>query len=278
MAVRVRTVRPLGALRRPTRARPAAASAGATIRHRASRRRGQHLDVRDALAHQLLNVDNVSLVHPAVEGHAGRGVRGASMLVLPGEMIVIEGPTGHGKTTLMRMLAGESQPQSGMIALGRQTLASIPERAWRRAVGYLAQGWALPDGLTVAENVALPMQVLRYDPALLARRVRMLLDLLDIPHLADRVCDRTLSGGERQRAALARAIAHEPALLLCDEPTGDLDGQMSLEVLRLLNRVNMAGTTVICVSHDSQSIETLAARRMRMCQGRLSEIASGAVA
>jgi ABC-type cobalamin/Fe3+-siderophores transport system ATPase subunit len=218
-------------------------------------------EARRRLRTRALTLTDVALLYP------GRGgVRGVSATILPGELLVVHGPSGAGKTSLLRLLRREVRPHAGTIALANTPVERIGLRPWLQAIGYVAQGWDLPDGFTVRETVALPLRLLRHSPAAIDARVATLLRELRIEHLAERPCDRhELSGGERRRVTLARALAHEPPLLLVDEPTADLDPDATLRVLDLL--AGISDTTVVCVTHDETTPALLGARTLRMEAG-----------
>lgn len=181
-------------------------------------------------------------------------VRGVSLTVAPGEFLGIIGPSGSGKSTLLGLIGGLDTPTGGRIYIDGLDITDLDERALTRVrnekIGFVFQFFNLIPTLTALENVALPIQFARkrrYNPT---KRAKELLELLG---LGDRIHHRPtqLSGGQQQRVALARALANEPPLLLCDEPTGNLDTESSEVVMKALRDVQQQlGTTIIVVTHD----------------------------
>jgi ABC-type lipoprotein export system ATPase subunit len=188
-----------------------------------------------------------------------RAVDDVDLEVAPGETLAVMGPSGCGKSTLLHLLGGLDRPSAGEIWLAARRVDRLAERALARmrcdAVGFVFQAFHLMDELTAVENVELP--------ALLAGRSprearRLAADLLDRVGLGDRATflPAALSGGQRQRVAIARALANEPAVILADEPTGNLDSAATLDVLRLFEYLHTAGQTLVIVTHDSRIAAT----------------------
>jgi putative ABC transport system ATP-binding protein len=177
-----------------------------------------------------------------------------NLSVLPGEYLAIVGKSGSGKSTLINMIAGIDRPTSGEVRIAGTRLNDLSESklaAWRgRNVGIVFQFFQLLPTLTIAENVVLPMDFCATYPVR-ERRPRAL-DILYRVGIADQAdkLPATLSGGQQQRAAIARALANGPALLLADEPTGNLDSVTTAEILDLLERLNNEGRTIIMVTHE----------------------------
>ena len=198
-----------------------------------------------------------------------RAVRDVDLDVARGEAVAIMGPSGCGKSTLLHMLGGLDRPDAGQIQLAGKRLDQLGERALARlrqdAVGFVFQAFHLVDELTAVENVELPALLAGRSPRA-ARRLAA--DLLERVGLADRATflPAALSGGQRQRVAIARALANEPAVVLADEPTGNLDSAATLEVLRLFESLHMAGQTLVVVTHDSR-IAATADRMISMRDG-----------
>jgi putative ABC transport system ATP-binding protein len=188
-----------------------------------------------------------------------RAVDGVSLDVAAGETVAVMGPSGCGKSTLLHLLGGLDRPTAGELWLAGQSLDRMGERALARlrrdAVGFVFQAFHLMDELTAVENVELP--------ALLAGRLaraarRRAAGLLERVGLADRArfLPSALSGGQRQRVAIARALVADPLVVLADEPTGNLDSEATLEVLRLFDSLHAAGQTLVIVTHDSRIAAT----------------------
>ena len=199
-------------------------------------------------------------------------VRGVTLRVMPGEMAAIVGPSGSGKTTLLHLAAGLERPTSGSVQIAGQDLAAMSDRemaslrAWR--VGVIFQQFFLLDALSAAENVA---GGLLYKAVPAARRRDIAAAMLDLVGLGHRIRHRPreLSGGEQQRVAIARALAGDPAVVLADEPTGNLDQATGQEILALLRRMNSErGVTLIIITHDP-SIAAAATRQIELRDGRV---------
>ena len=176
-----------------------------------------------------------------------------------GDFIAIMGPSGSGKTTLLNLLGGLDRPTAGTVTVGDAELSSMSNSQlshWRSTnIGFIFQFYNLLPVLTAQKNVELPLLLTSFGGAERAKRAAIALDIVG---LADRArhYPRELSGGQEQRVAIARAIVSDPSLLLCDEPTGDLDRETADEILRLLQILNRDhGKTIVMVTHDSQAAE-----------------------
>jgi putative ABC transport system ATP-binding protein len=205
-------------------------------------------------------------------GAVVHAVRGVSLAVPAGQLLVVQGRSGSGKTTLLNLLGGLDLPDAGTVRLAGRDLAGLTEnelvRVRRGQVGYVFQSFGLLPILTAAENVAVPLRLLRTDPAERDRRVA---DLLDLVGLSDHAAQRPyeLSGGQQQRVAIARALANSPAVLIADEPTGQLDsgtGRAVMELIRSL--VRERGVTAVVATHDPALI-ALADRVLELSDGRV---------
>ncbi len=202
------------------------------------------------------------------EVHALRGV---SFAIQPGEYVAVVGPSGCGKSTLLQLMGGIDTPTSGSVTLDGTRLESLSDSALTRLrltrLGFVFQRFHLLPVLTARENVELPMAEAGV-PA--AERKRRALELLEYVGLGRRAGHRAtqLSGGEMQRVAIARALANRPALILADEPTGELDAGTGREILDLFRRLNREGTTLVVVTHDDR-LAAEAGRTIRMLDGRI---------
>ena len=186
------------------------------------------------------------------------------------EFICLLGPSGCGKTTLLRLIAGLAMPDNGQLLLDGRDLTRIPAR--HRGFGIVFQAYSLFPNMTVAENIGYGLKIRGRAPADIRNRVGELLDLIRLPHLADRY-PYQLSGGQQQRVALARAVAVDPKLLLLDEPLSALDAKVRTELraeIRELQR--RLGILTIMVTHDQEEALTLADRIVCMQQGRIAQI------
>ena len=179
--------------------------------------------------------------------------------VAAGETVAVMGPSGCGKSTLLHLLGGLDRASGGTLWLHGRRIDQLGEKALARlrrgAIGFVFQAFHLMDELTAVENVELPALLAGRSPRAARRHA---LGLLDRVGLADRAkfLPSALSGGQRQRAAIARALANDPLVVLADEPTGNLDSTAALEVLRLFESLHVAGQTLIIVTHDSRIAAT----------------------
>ena len=190
-----------------------------------------------------------------------------------GSFVFLTGPSGAGKTTLLRLLFKAEEPTSGQILingtnLGRLTPSSVPYL--RRNIGVVFQDFRLIPYRNVFENVALSLEVLGTPPDVIRRRVDDILRKVGLHHKAWQL-PPTLSGGEQQRVALARSIVTDPVILLADEPTGNLDPAMTLEIMELLKDFNRRGATILVATHDRSLIKRLGYRTLNLERGRLRE-------
>ena len=198
-------------------------------------------------------------------------LRGVSLTITGGEYVAIVGQSGSGKSTLLQLLGAIDPPTSGTLELMGTRVDTLRERELTRLrlqrLGFVFQRFHLLPVLTARENIELPMSEAGIPAP--ARR-RRALELLDYVGLAARADHRAtqLSGGEMQRVAIARALANEPALLLADEPTGELDAETGASIMQLFRRLHADGTTLVVVTHDEQ-LAAEAARLVRMRDGRI---------
>lgn len=199
----------------------------------------------------------------AMAGDAVHALRGLSLSVAEGDYVAIVGPSGCGKSTLLNLLGALDRPSRGAVRVRGQDVAQLNDRAATdfrlRSVGFVFQRFHLLPMLTAAENVALPMA----EAGVSAReRLARAAELLAYVGLGGRTAHRPtqLSGGEQQRVAIARALANKPALVLADEPTGELDARTGAEIIALFEQLNRDGTTLVVVTHDEELAQ--AARRV----------------
>jgi ABC-type lipoprotein export system ATPase subunit len=188
-----------------------------------------------------------------------RAVDGVSLDVAAGETVAVMGPSGCGKSTLLHLLGGLDRPTGGEVWLAGQSLARLGERGLARlrrdAVGFVFQTFHLMDELTAVENVELPALLAGRSRRAARRRAARLLEQVGLADRA-RFLPTALSGGQRQRVAIARALVSDPLVVLADEPTGNLDSEATLEVLRLFEGLHTAGQTLVIVTHDSRIAAT----------------------
>ncbi len=191
--------------------------------------------------------------------------------VRKGEMVYLTGPSGAGKTTFLRMIYAAEYPTAGQVLVSGRNIAKLKESSipyLRRNIGVVFQDFKLLNGRTVFENVALTLEVLELPLKQIARRVHDALGQVGM-HAKAGALPRELSGGEQQRAALARAIVGDPAILLADEPTGNLDPDMSHEIIMLIKDINLRGTTIVLATHDPALLAKHPRRVITLKRGRL---------
>ena len=217
----------------------------------------------------MIEFRNVKKVYP--NGTVALG--GVNLRVEDGEFVFIVGHSGAGKTTLMKLLLREEKLTSGRLMVNDYDLTKLSRFRvpyYRRELGVVFQDFRLFPNKTVFENVAFAMQVVGTPPRMIRRRVPAILNTVN---LADKQKNfpNELSGGEQQRVALARALANNPKIILADEPTGNIDPQMSLEIMNLLVKINRLGKTVIVVTHEQSLVDYYQQRVVTLSEGRITE-------
>ena len=195
-----------------------------------------------------------------------------------GEFVFVLGHSGAGKSTLLKLLLREELPTSGKITVAGYDLVKMRKRKvpyLRRELGVVFQDFRLIPTMTAYENVAFAMRVTNISLAEIKRRVPYILKLVG---LEDKMFayPEQLSGGEQQRVALARALVHNPKIILADEPTGNIDPELSMEIVTLLSQINKLGTTVVVVTHDVELASRFNARNITLDHGRVIEDTKGA--
>ena len=207
-----------------------------------------------------------------------RGVyalRDLSLSIDKGEFIFLTGPSGAGKSTLLRLLLRQEIPTGGNLMVGGRDLATMSSsqtQAYRRSLGFVFQDFRLISRLTVFQNVAFVMRVLGVPEIIQQRKTFQVLKWVGLQHRMNAVPEE-LSGGEQQRVAIARALVNEPQLVLADEPTGNLDPDLSLEIMNLFREINSRGTTVVVATHDRELIRRVGRRSITLDHGRVVEVA-----
>jgi cell division transport system ATP-binding protein len=195
-----------------------------------------------------------------------------------GDFVFLVGPSGAGKSTFIRLLIREQLPTSGRVVVAGRDLSRLRRRdvpKLRRRIGIVFQDFRLLPGKTVFENVAFALEVTGAPGGEIRRRVPQLLSLVGLQDHADHLPTQ-LSGGEQQRVAIARALVHDPAMLIADEPTGNLDPVTSWEIIQLLIQINALGTTVLMATHNQEIVNAMRRRVLALEHGTLVRDESGA--
>ena len=198
-------------------------------------------------------------------------LRDASIDIGKGEFIFLVGPSGSGKSTFIRLINRENVTDHGRIFVaGRDisTLTSWKVPYLRRNIGYIFQDFKLLPKKTVSENVAFALEVIGKPRRVIQRQVPAILELVGLSHKTNRFPSE-LSGGEQQRVSIARAFVNRPLILLADEPTGNLDPTTSVDIMRLLERINDTGTTVVMATHDSEIVNSMRQRVVELSRGMI---------
>jgi len=187
------------------------------------------------------------------------------------EFVALVGPSGAGKSTLIKILIREEMPTSGRILVADRDIFQLKERElpyYRRKVGVIYQDFKLLSKKTVQENVAFALEVAGLLPTVIKKRVSEMLTLVGLENRANALSEE-LSGGEKQRASIARALVHEPKLLIADEPTGNLDPVNSWEIVELLFKINKQGTIVLLATHNKEIVDAIHKRVITMKEGKI---------
>lgn len=216
----------------------------------------------------MISISNVSKQY---KGSARPALNNVSLEVEKGDFVFLVGASGSGKSSLMRLMLREDVPSKGSVHVLGENLVGIPSRRvpfFRRRLGVVFQDFRLLPNKTVAQNVAFSLEVIGKSQGFIQEAVPEVLRLVGLEGKSDRLPSE-LSGGEQQRVALARAIVNKPALLLADEPTGNLDPSTSQDIMALIERINLAGTTVIMATHDRGIVDRLKKRVVELKDGEI---------
>ncbi|MGN1030702.1 MAG: cell division ATP-binding protein FtsE [Butyricicoccaceae bacterium] len=215
----------------------------------------------------MIKMKGVSMVYD----NGIHAVREMNLEVADGEFVFLVGESGSGKSTVTKLLTAELRPTSGMIQVGDFRLDKIRRRQipkLRRTLGIVFQDFRLIENKTVYENIEFIMRAVGMRPKLIPERVREVLRQVGIAEKI-REYPQNLSGGEQQRAAIARAIANRPQIIIADEPTGNVDPARSLEIMQLLREINRRGTTVLVVTHEKALVDRMGERVITIQEGRI---------
>ncbi|HEX7254451.1 MAG TPA: cell division ATP-binding protein FtsE [Gaiellaceae bacterium] len=199
-------------------------------------------------------------------------LEGASFVIEKGEFVFLVGPSGSGKSTLIRLLLKEIEPTTGRIVIGGRDLGRLSHRKvpqLRRNIGCVFQDFKLLSDRTTSENVAYALKVQGESRNAIRRKVPEVLGLVGLSHKSNSYPDE-LSGGEQQRVSIARAFVNHPPLLVCDEPTGNLDPDNSVGIMQLLYRISRTGTTILMVTHDREMVDKMRKRVIALEDGKLA--------
>ena len=199
-------------------------------------------------------------------------LRNINLEINKGEFVFLVGLSGSGKSSLIKLMLREIKPSKGKLIVGKYDLVKMRERQvpyFRRQLGIVFQDFRLLEKKTVYENVAYAMRVLEHEDDFIAKRVPEVLRIVGLEKKTD-CYPGELSGGEQQRVAIARAIINEPEILLCDEPTGNLDPITSQEIIDLLIDINNSGTTIVMATHDTNVVDSLKKRVISMYKGEIT--------
>jgi cell division transport system ATP-binding protein len=216
----------------------------------------------------MIRIENVTKNY---RGSNRPALSDVSLEIEKGDFVFLVGQSGSGKSSLLRLMLREDVPSAGSVFVLGENLVGIPSRRipfFRRKLGVVFQDFRLLPNKTVAQNVAFSLEVIGKSAGFVQEAVPDVLRMVGLHEKADRLPNE-LSGGEQQRVALARAIVNKPALLLADEPTGNLDPATSDEIMALIDRINQNGTTVVMATHDRGIVDRFQKRVVEMSQGKI---------
>ena len=208
----------------------------------------------------IVSLEQVSKTYPT----GTEALKNLNLKIAKGEFVFIVGASGSGKSTLVKLLLCEEKATSGKIIVNGKDITHLKHKqvaTHRRRIGCVFQDFRLLKEWNVFENVAFAQKVVGVPRRLVGKNVRRILNLVAFP--------RELSGGQQQRCALARALVNQPAMLIADEPTGNLDPKTSMEIMQLLEAINQQGTTVIVVTHDNEIVNLMHKRVISLKEGEL---------
>ena len=217
---------------------------------------------------QLIKFENVTKVY---SGQDRPALDSVSLEITKGEFVFLVGMSGSGKSTFLRLILREERPTSGVIHVAGKdlgTLANHKVPELRRQVGTVFQDFRLLPNKTISENIAFSLHVLGYSQKAINREVPEMLELVGLEDKGDRLPSE-ISGGEQQRVAIARAYVTRPSIIIADEPTGNLDPALSVGIMKLLDRINREGTTVLMATHDAGIVDQMRKRVIELDGGHV---------
>ena len=223
----------------------------------------------------MIEISNISKTYE----NGGKALRDINITIEDGEFVFIMGRSGSGKSTLLKLMLKEAEPTSGRIVINDMDLQKMPRRyvpKFRRKLGVVFQDFRLLQDRNVFENVAFAQRVVGASSRSIRESVPRMLKLVGLSSKY-KMEPQKLSGGEQQRVAIARALINRPEVLLADEPTGNLDYQNAIEIMKLLKRINRRGTTVVVVTHSQELVDEIGGRVITLDRGRLvsDEVSGG---
>ncbi len=216
---------------------------------------------------KIIEFRNVSKTYPS----GTNALNNTSITIEKGEFVFIVGASGAGKSTFLKMIMHEETPSRGTIIVNGQNVSTMKRRKvpyLRRSMGIVFQDFRLINKMTVYDNVAFAMRAIGTRPSAVKSRVPYILDLVGLTHKA-KSYPSELSGGEQQRVSLARALVNNPAIIIADEPTGNIDPEMSFEIIELLSKINEQGTTILVVTHEHDLVRHFNKRVVVIDKGKV---------
>lgn len=200
-----------------------------------------------------------------------KAIAGLTVNIKQGEFVYVVGPSGAGKSTFIKMMYREEKPSTGSINVNGLVIETLAERDvpyFRRQLGVIFQDFKLLPKLTVYENVSFALEVIEEEPNAIRERVTEVLGLVGLEDRADAIPSE-LSGGEQQRVAIARAIVNRPKVVIADEPTGNLDIETALDIMKIFTRINERGTTIVMATHNADIVNTIRHRVIAIEGGKI---------
>ena len=225
--------------------------------------------IRWHFATRVIEVQHLSKAY----GHGVYALRDLTLVIDKGEFVFLTGPSGAGKSTLLRLLLCQERPSEGRLTVDGEDLLSMgasETQAYRRHVGFVFQDFKLIGRMTVLENTAFVPRVMGAAPTVQRRKAEQVLKWVGLERRLDTYPSQ-LSGGEQQRVAIARALINDPMMVLADEPTGNLDPDLALEIMNLFREINARGTTVVVATHDRELIRQVGRRAIMLEHGVITE-------